>query len=140
MVALAMDISKRRVTQISSRLARRPIAALAALLLAGFTPAQAQQSGDATATSSEAGRTAAATPLLPGWERVTGAESDGAEATARCSEGKKILGGGCAFSRGPDGTDSIWASYPSGADEWTCKATIVYGVRLTAYAICANGE
>ncbi|MEJ2267720.1 MAG: hypothetical protein P8X70_01450 [Nanoarchaeota archaeon] len=50
--------------------------------------------------------------------------------SASCSEGKKLLGGGC-FDK------EVYFSYPYSDTTWNCWFTEGYGV---AYAICADVE
>jgi len=79
--------------------------------------------------------------LLYGWERKESEEYQCSTGTywyrsVTCSEGKKVLGGGCY-------TDSkeidIWRNYPRSDNQWQCgfqcnDSTRIYKV----YAICAN--
>jgi hypothetical protein len=57
-------------------------------------------------------------------------------ATASCSAGKVVLGGGCVCS---GVTDSVCYSYPNGTNGWTCQnAEDSSGQPFTVYAICAR--
>ena len=79
--------------------------------------------------------------LLTGWERKEGTEytcSNGTYwyRTVTCSEGKKVLGGGCYTS---SKKIDIYKNYPSSDNKWQCgfecnDSTGTYKV----FVICAN--
>ncbi len=78
--------------------------------------------------------------LTVGYEIKTRSGSDNGwgatvSATANCSSGKKVIGGGCNGGSG----DVIQDSYPPNSTSWYCKMQTPSGdVSVTTYAICAN--
>ncbi len=80
-------------------------------------------------------------------DAFTGNENTGATvtATATCSSGKLVAGGGDVNGNNAKHYAAITSSYPSSATTWTVIATIVAGTNangnppsLTAYALCAS--
>ena len=66
-------------------------------------------------------------------------------ATATCSSGKVVGGGGDVNGNNPRHFAGITSSYPSSATTWTVIATILAGTQVngnppsvTAYAVCVS--
>jgi hypothetical protein len=80
-------------------------------------------------------------------DAFTGNENTGATvtATATCSSGTLVTGGGDVNGNNAKHYAAITSSYPNSATSWTVIATIVAGTNangnppsLTAYALCAS--
>lgn len=85
-----------------------------------------------------------------GWERVVGSTvttsgTADASASASCTAGKYVLGGGCIFDLAAGDYDywHSFQSYPSASNTWYCYANgrdgaATHNYSLTAYALCAR--
>jgi hypothetical protein len=81
---------------------------------------------------------------VSGWLKITGAESaaiaanDDVTATATCTGGRKVLGGGYSIAT-PAGDEMVTTNAPTSDTVWTVTASSVTGGgKVTAYALCAT--
>jgi len=75
---------------------------------------------------------------VSGWERIVGASTATNTASADCSTGKKVVGGGYVIS-GDDNAD-VLSNWPSDQDTWTVTAKHKGSASLQAYAICVTAN